>query len=404
MALHTITHANEHTLPKDKVVLCWDKTKSIAWLELSGTNYITTGVASGDQFVTVYVGAKPDKGRWTLVDATTVRAHRDFSRAITLTNKRKVHAFQRRIVEDWSRFNGANPGAWAKGTTFGKSLTSASFIMKALKTGFDAIGESVPAYSGLRASDFEVNDIFAYLGVRMSQPETAPARSWTAEFAQLPPKPFETEDMHRSKDIRIIPVIRSSKPHKGRFAYANDAFTSRADGSAARIPFERVIGYGFRGDTRKPEVIRDESRGFLPNYTRPEHIAMAQRASQPDDEALDLATFLKNQFYGGYISVSKSYAVAKDFVKQGGWIYVCFVEGAYHIPPSGRPSGVKVDKDEQELSMPGMLDWEDVVAFRESDGSGRFTGDVYIRRNFRSEEPLEVFDKIWNLLSGESQG
>jgi hypothetical protein len=359
-----------------------------------------------NEFVTVHVGAKPHQGGWALVDAATVAANRDIVMVIAFSAS-KVDSFQRMIYMKWMRFNSARPDAWAMDKTMGRSFTSASFAMKALQTGFDAIAEPLPAYSGVRFKDFQVEDIFGYLGARLSQAKRSPAHDWTMEFIQLPPKPFATEDAPLISDKRKIPVIRSSKPHKGRFAYANDAHTSLANGGVGKIPFERVIGYGFRGDDRTPSAIRDDFRGFLPNYTRPDHIADAKTNALPDDQALDLAEFLRDQKYGGYISTSKSYATAKYFATQRGvhgWVYVCFVEGAFHIPPEGRPMGVRVRNDEQELAMPGMLDWEDVVGFREVKTSGAFTGDIFLRPSLRSEEPPSVFTTLWNLLSGKSQG
>src|SRR5262249_40169591 len=117
----------------------------------------------------------------------------------------------------------------------------------------------------------------------------------------------------------------------------------------------------------------------------------------------------------GFISTSKSYAIAKHFVLQnsntGGWIYALFVEGALHLPKSKTriPTPGKSDPvyemfhDEQELAMPGLLEWEDVAGWREIDKDGHFTGNIAMRTKFIDEDP-EAMWKIWRLLSGESQG
>ena len=414
--LYTIMHPDITSLPPERILLCYNQAKSVAWLELSGTSYISNGIINAGQGVTVHVGARPHLGRWALVDAATVGANRDVRMTIALSDSAKTAFFQRKIIEDWGRFDGNNPGAWAKGTTFGKSFTSASFLMKALKTGFDAIGEPIPAYSGVRVKDFQVEDLLNYLGKRLSQPGQS---KLSDGFLGLPAKPFGAEENPAvAGDTRSIPVILSSKPHGGRFAYANEAFTSLQAGGSGKVPFQRVIGYGFRGDTRNPAAIH-AAGGFTPNYTRPDHIQqkIGKSDTSPninwDDDvhkkALDLGAFLANQQYGGYVSTSKSYAIAKHFGtgyrSKPGWVYVCFVEGGFHIPPGGKvQKGVNIPFDEQELAMPGMFDWEDVVAYREVTAAGMFSGDVYIRPTLHSEERSEVFNTIWDLLSGKSQG
>ena len=128
-----------------------------------------------------------------------------------------------------------------------------------------------------------------------------------------------------------------------------------------------MIAYGFRGDSRPPSGIRNAG-GFLPNYTRAKHIEDNKGKAQ--DQALNLQRFIANQEYGGYLSVTKSIAVAKAFATgmggttpvAAGWVYACFAEGGFLLPKQGDHGWVKFN--EQEISVPGILDWADVVGCR----------------------------------------
>jgi len=53
--------------------------------------------------------------------------------------------------------------------------------------------------------------------------------------------------------------------------------------------------------------------------------------------------------------------------------------------------------------MPGMLDWENVVACRRVLRTGKFEGPVYMRPALQRKDP-KAAKKIWKLLSGKSQG
>ncbi|HRF44104.1 MAG TPA: hypothetical protein PLD30_07660 [Candidatus Competibacteraceae bacterium] len=89
------------------------------------------------------------------------------------------------------------------------------------------------------------------------------------------------------------------------------------------------------------------------------------RGVNPQEQALNLQRFIANQEYGGYLSVSKSIAVTKAFAigmggttsRNAGWVYACFAEGGFHLPKQGAHGWVKYS--EQEIAMPGMLDWDD---------------------------------------------
>ena len=426
-------------LPTDEIVLCYNEQNAIFWLELSCTDLIATG-GQADQGATYYIGAVEYRGKsWTPVDATTVEQNRLSKIIITLTSQQKVHLFQRRIIDVWSFFNSNDPGNWVMGNTVSKSYTSASFVMKALETGMVTAGERGPYESSslVRFADFSLKDLLKYIGAFGKGPVPASRRAelpigtaaLIGEFNRIPAHPFPTpEDAPKEHDRRPIKVIKSMKPLTevehlyggGNFHYENDVFWNTRDininratdagGNIKRenVPYKQVIGYGFRGDTRNPDAIH-YAGGFLPNYTRPDHIANAKKEYEGEElefavhdaEALDLARFLKDQRYGGFISTSKSYATAKHFVKtnHGGWIYACFVEGGFEI--TGRL--FRDEPWEQELAKPGMIDWEDMVACRECSAEGSFKGPVYVRSNLKQQDPY-AYVEIFELMSGKSQG
>jgi hypothetical protein len=379
------------------VELCHNISKTMVWLQLSNSDWIMGG--AGHNLVTVYIGAYPEGRHWHAMD-NQAEASRDatFAFGDKLGPSSAVARFQRAITLEWQGFNGHNPGRWAKGLTFGTSITPASFVMKALKTGFDAMGGGPMAtYSGMRVKDFTVNDVLAYLRRRAAQHNITISRQ--PDFTELAAnEAFRlTEDAARMQDPRKIPMIESARRHGGRFAYVAET---------AHIPFRRVNAYGFRGDTRDPNAIKNAG-GFNPNYSRPDHIAQNVGADQ--DQALNLDRFLSDANYGGYISVAKSYAIAKEFVRDrgGGWVYACLVEGAFDLPPKGRHRDlvgrkIEVVRDEQELSMPGIIDWDDVMGYRKVDATGKFEGNIWLRTVMQNQDP-KAYRTIWDLFSGQSQ-
>jgi len=53
--------------------------------------------------------------------------------------------------------------------------------------------------------------------------------------------------------------------------------------------------------------------------------------------------------------------------------------------------------------MPGMLDWENVVACRKVRSNGEFEGPVYMKHSLVRSD-TKAATEIWHLLSGKSQG
>lgn len=385
-----------------RIEICHDRAKTTIWLQLTNTQYIVNG-STAPQFVTVLIGAIQRGSVWVPIDAGTAARCRDVTIAVHTMKPEATTRFQIAIVNHWRTFDSARAKNWAKGTTLGSSLTNASFVMKALKTGFDAIGEPMSAYSGFRTADFTLEDVLAYLTTRAKSASTTLSDGALLDFRELTPAPAYAppyvQDKTKSKDKRPISCIDSGRAgsHGGRFAYSGDT---------TGVPFERVITYGFRGDSRPPSGIKNAG-GFLPNYTRPAHIQ--KNWLLPQDKALDLQKFIADQEYGGYLSVTKSISVAKGFaIGYGGttdggpgWIYACFVEGGFHLPARGAHKWVQFD--EQEISMPGIIEWEDIVGCRYVQADGRSEGSVYLKDTFLYTDAMAAVE-VWELLSGKSQG
>lgn len=475
---------------KDSVKLCTATVaqKEYAWLELTMPRSLFDG---GDQqVITVLVGATKVGNEWKCMN-TRPSLYRAQSLAGEMSSLPAIYAFQKAIVDDWQGFDGANVGQWAKGKTFGKSFTSASFVAKALKTGFEAIGKPQSAYSGAKLSDWSVSDLEKYANARRQtfvwrDHKLGAFADVAAHFLELLPDPKlekSEEEAIRNPDqnmpAREIGHIRSAKAksHGGNFAYATELQS---------VNLERVIGYGFRGDSRDPIKLKELFSGaFTPNYTRtdqntkvddalaewivtnlsklqtdraidPEVVRKARllgrgdlstgfkayikqnpgdanklRAAlatskpamagdfvgstgqvrtfgQLDTGALDLDEYVQNEFMGGFVSVSRSVMVAKSFAcgrggnasGREGWVYVCFVEGAFSMPLKGTHPLAK--KQEFELAMPGMLEWEDVAGWRKVAVDGKFTGPVYLRHSLLKSDPT-AFEQLYRILSGKSQ-
>ena len=399
-----------------RIELCHDRAKTTVWLQLTKAAFVI-----GDPspvFVTCLIGAIQKQNRWTAIDAGTAARLRDVTLAFGTRMGAHIGGFQNAILTRWQGFSHDKAAEFANWRTVGADLSNPSFVMAAIKMGFDAIGVSVPAHSGLQLRGFTVDDTIAYLESRATVVGASVLDGALLDFSEIGPDPSLAafEDEARMTDKRDIPCIESNKAdrHSNIFAYAE---------LTASVPFPRVVTYGFRGDSRTPSAIKNAG-GFNPNYTRPDHIAKAEKkVGQEHDQALNITKFIADQTYGGYISVSKSYAVTKAFAtgmggttggktsfwskkreRAAGWVYVCFVEGGFNLPPVDKPiGGVTVKFDEQEISMPGSLDWEDVVACRRVSANGNFEGNIFMRQSMALEDP-KASVAIWKLLSGETQG
>jgi hypothetical protein len=408
----------------DKLIhLCYSRTKDIAWLDLRNTSYLVNGRHKGGEVYRVLIGAVNQGGAWQAIgpgDVTTGTAV-----PIYLDDPSQVFKFQKAIVDSWSTFSSQTASEFTKGwsSRIGlKSITSANFVVKALKTGFEAIGKYVSF--GSKFSAWTIDDLLTFVTPMIRGGVKPPG---LAGFDAVLPNPYydgpaypKEANLTTNRDTRTINLIPSLKAarHPGNFSYAHELRN-------LPVQFGRHVTYGFRGDTRDPVAIQQAR--FTPNYTRPSHItdtATKKGVAEKDvkqDSPMDLPRFLSNQHLGEFISASKSVAMARLFATStwpggsmklhstDGWVYTCFVEGAIEIPPRGNYLGrdgtttFNVPFAEQELSMPGMLDWEDVVACRKVLKEGGFTGPVYVHPALQDQDSTAA-PVIYDLLSGERQG
>ena len=155
---HFFVTALDDLTAADSVLLCTAVLgkQELAWLELTMPRSLFDG-ATSSQVIAVLIGATRtgDGKSWKCLDSRP-GVYVKFRLTSEFASLPAIQKFQKAILEDWKKFNGANAGQWAKGTTIGKSLTSPSFVAKALKTGFDAIGVAQAAYSGVKLSDWTI--------------------------------------------------------------------------------------------------------------------------------------------------------------------------------------------------------------------------------------------------------
>jgi hypothetical protein len=421
---------------EEMVRLCYDKTRKVAWLDLRNTPFLLSWPKEGVLQVLIGAVNKPGKG-WQPIQPDDATGGQHVSLSGNFADPDQILSFQQAILKSWASpqavfdFSRGRVSDLAKGTTFGKSLTSASFVAKALKTGFDAIGK--PMSAGPKFITWSIDDLLAYAN-RRAPALKDPALIGFRACAPNPAYDGKGDGMSRG-DTRQLQYVHSvlapSFEHfKGGFSEIEKKVFYERELEALNgiIPFERVIGYGFRGETRPPGVVKGAG-GFLPNYTRPEHVrkhdeklkkAKAAKdlnalleCAEAEGGALDLERFIADQTFRGFISTTKSIAIAKNFATSKwaygmnvpgaveGWVYACLVVGAFHLPPKGAHSWIKFN--EQELAMPGMLDWENVVACRQVKRDGEFEGPVYMKPALERTDP-KAARKIWKLLSGKSQG
>lgn len=457
---------------EEQIVLGHDGPKTMAWLEFKSTSFLIDRSYRPGVFKTV-IGAAKSGNSWNSITTAQIAKAKDCKRVSLVdafTDPTRAFGFQKAVVDQWQNFSSARASEFAKGTTFGKSMTSPSFVAKALKTGFDAIGQHVGAYSGFKASDWSVDDLLAYQRKRAG----GLVDPGLIGFEKLAPDerfesgPGEPRDQEDDRRLKYIPSVRA-KGHSGTFAYARDLEFVKEFG----FNYERVIGYGFRGDTRSPGDIKGAG-GFLPNYTRVDHNAQLEAklakgleeyyALRKDPKnygvlktwvekdggewnlyrivrnpkfrkfidadwidglyaarrspkcptlaewfklnsgALDLESFIVDQHFRGFVSTTKSICVAKAFATGltatpgPGWIYACFVEGAFDFGLQDEHKWLT--HQEQELCMPGMLDWEDVVACRHVLANGTFDGAVWMRKTFLHSD-LQAATDVLELLSNK---
>lgn len=445
------------------VVLLLSRDSGRMWLELQNQRSIYEDTED-ESVIKVYIGAEYDGRQWAAVQPEANEgAERFFILGPPETedgwlDKSKVSLFQKAIIEKWKNFSGSRASSFAMGTSLGKSMTPASFVAKALAIGFEAVGLPTVAYSGVKLSSWGFHDVVKYAGqhgklLRFTDRELMTVSDFE-DFIELAPHPKfagkeapgdNPRDLRRDKDVELI-LSGQKSGHSGNFAYADELK------DFAKL---RKVCYGFRGDSRGPVLLKKEFSGaFTPNYTRADHakkldrygelekvptqsyesdedrqkaVAEAEReiaplkpnfvnakgrtksASEAETGALNLEDYIANEFAGGFISLTRYARVARVFASGGGgnaggrrtgWCYVCFAEGAINVPLKGQAAWAT--KDEFELAMPGLLEWQDIVGWRKIALSGMFEGPIFLRKSFSVADP-KAFKAVYHVLSGKNQ-
>ena len=138
---------------------------------------------------------------------------------------------------------------------------------------------------------------------------------------------------------------------------------------------------------------RAEDKALLVDYL------MWRKVSE--GEAFHLGRMVADEALKGYISTSRSAAVAQNFGtrynKVDGWIYITIVRGGFVVPPDTQKWGAK----EQEIAKWGSIPAYDIVGFRRIQpyGATMGTGPIYVRSSFRHQEP-KAFEAMFNMVSG----
>lgn len=211
----------------------------------------------------------------------------------------------------------------------------------------------------------------------------------------------------------------------------------------------RVSAYAFRGDTRDPVKIQS-AKGFNPPISRNDdyyvenvifkHFAAYAKAklnvdlqladfkkliqqaipdpqdrvtfayynmwrSQVARESLHLGRMLAQEDLKGYISTTKSVAVAKGFARDGGYVYLMRVASGFLVP--GKNSGNEWTKifGEEEIASPFPIPWDDIMGYRKVKRTPvglKFDGPVFLRRGFKAADSTG-FETCFKLLSGKQQ-
>jgi hypothetical protein len=225
MNFHVIRHKGAPPEAHNRIELCYDKDKKICWLGLTNNDTIIGG--NGDGFVTCLIGAVQHSSGigWEAISERAVLRLAPYislsfgSTLVPQIQSHLVEVFQRKIIEDWRNFNGSEHQVkrWAKGTTFGKDLSSPSFVMKAIKTGFSAINVSVAASEGFKGRGYThtVDEAIDYLKKQAARVGPPLTDSALIDFHRMSPLRLlgEQEDRETASDPRKIDYI-DADPNK----------------------------------------------------------------------------------------------------------------------------------------------------------------------------------------------
>lgn len=285
-----------------------------------------------------------------------------------------------------------------KGLSVGRSYTPAGFFMKGIKSAYDTIGFYRKTYdSKLRLAKFELADLIDYV----SQHRTAFPASWNLDFAVVPDITKidkETFAGYARPGPHTIDVTGTLKGIPDEYKMIVNDTLKHWKTTGLKMPFRRGQGdkpydevvrpegevvlvseYGFRGDTRSPLVLL-QSGGLHPNAIRHFIDVTKQQEFEAKRDALikqadeELGShkhphwdpFLHQYRYDAisvFLSVSKTPFVGFHFVNIGGgtgFVYLLRCLSAI----DQEATFLKSPFHESEISVPGGVDWESVIAFR----------------------------------------
>jgi|GEM_PF-2124524 len=271
---------------------------------------------------------------------------------------------------------------------------------------------------------------------KIVRPNTAAPRSQVqvgAARATTPRTPAEIFAAHRMKERgQYTPQVAPLNPADSIFAQ-DWKLTEQ---------LERVNAYTFRGDRRTPREV-EAAKGFFPPISRTDQhyvetvvypkfaeylrrrVQMqlsldqfqrvyGQATANPQDrdvlklyfswramvetESHHIGRMTASEILKNYISTSKDIGKAKQFAKEGGWVFVTRVRGGFHLS-SDHLWGQTFIQSEQEIALPGGLEWSEVFGFRQQK-SGFLAGPLYMRKGFREANPA-AYDKVFQFMSNK---
>jgi len=334
-------------------------------------------------------------------------------------------------MQDTSRLNG-----FFKGLSIGSSKNIFGFLMQATKKCYDAFGFYCKTYSGLRFASFGFEDLLTYIhSHRTGFPKTLsdfgmtlfikkPKAAFPAPVspppiiptALNPPDPPRFTIPNVDKNFKGIPaqyleIIRKSMKYWKGYNVMMPMPAPKAPLDPALVLNEKnkpviVHEYGFRGDKRPPLVVY-HCGGLHPNAIRYFDTAKGRREFEEKRKALfqkaytdyqmgDLPHFdpwlhQSNEYneISVFLSVSRNPLNARVFAGSDGYIYVIRGSGAIDQDLTFQ---IRMYK-EYEFSIPGGVDWDDIIAFR-AIVKNVFQPFCYVRENnkWRFKE-REVQDK-----------
>lgn len=291
--------------------------------------------------------------------------------------------FSESIYTNLKGFSHEKRSEYLKGRTFGSAIENCpGIIMKALKTGFDALGIVHSAYDGWRTSAFTVDDIRIYVermvaygrklmdgNIYRGVEAVSPVSVWGAKDASYL-RNWKLEADRGSRDGRLYSqhiqgtVLGKYTPTPGKvgtFMGGEDKdFKSPLIKPASGYVI--VSEYGFRGDSRPPVDIQALG-GMQPNAVRDDR--QKQREGKELLDSFDHQASWGSD-YSGYVSWSRNIGTAYKFMgmatkgKSDGWIYTARCRDAVDV----RATFVKPRYEEYEISVPGGTEWSEMVAWR----------------------------------------